>query len=316
MLAEAKVNLFLRVGGRLDSGLHQLSSLICPISLADTVEVELRSDASVAVVCELEPSLQRHMQACLAPDEYRQLIASLNSESNLAGQAVRKFNEALATQYGAVVRIEKRVPIFAGLGGGSGNAAAVLMRCNELFDNQLSQAQLLALGAELGSDVPQAMVAGVKVISGSGEIVSPVAVGEGALSCLMQRYQLLIIKPNIGISTKLAYESLGRSSLVDPNFVPACQGLLQDWLSAGATLSQKLFANDFLPYVETTQPLVKLIKNIAKQEGCEFVFMSGSGSAFVGVFSVDMDAEHVASEVKSKLPKEYFVQSCKLICKS
>jgi 4-diphosphocytidyl-2-C-methyl-D-erythritol kinase len=118
MLAYAKVNLFLQIGRRLESGLHQLESLVCPISLADSVEVELVSGDLIEVICELSPELERHMQACLAPQEYRQLVASLNSESNLAGQALRKINSALGTRHGAVIRNEKRVPIFAGLGGG------------------------------------------------------------------------------------------------------------------------------------------------------------------------------------------------------
>jgi 4-diphosphocytidyl-2C-methyl-D-erythritol kinase len=93
------------------------------------------------------------------------------------------------------------------------------------------------------------------------------------------------------------------------------QQLAQDWLSAGGSLSEELFANDFEAYVEASEPSVKLIKRVAKRSGCEFVFMSGSGSAFVGVLAVESDAELVVEQIKSELSQEFFVQSCKLICK-
>lgn len=161
--AHAKINVFLRVLGRRDDGFHDIESVVLPISLHDIVTVTDTGDGGVALSVEGEPELVRAVPA--DPGE------------NLAGRAALALAELAAidlSSRGVSLAVHKRVPVAAGLAGGSADAAATLLALDELWGCRLDEDALRELGSTLGADVP-AMLAGEPVfVRGRGELVTPV----------------------------------------------------------------------------------------------------------------------------------------------
>ena len=161
--AHAKINVFLRVLGRGDDGFHDIESVVLPISLHDVVTVTDTGDGGVALSVEGQPELVRAVPA--------------DPEENLAGRAALALAELAGidlSSRGVSLAVHKRIPVAAGLGGGSADAAATLLALDELWGCRLDEGALRELGATLGADVP-AMLAGEPVlVRGRGERVTPV----------------------------------------------------------------------------------------------------------------------------------------------
>ncbi len=184
--APAKINLSLRVLGRRADGFHEIETLMVPLSLADELEVDWQSPApahSASAAIELEcndPSLPA-------------------GPENLAYRAAEIFRRDVAPDLAPVrISLTKRIPHGAGLGGGSSDAAAVLLALNELAQNRVSVMRLATLAAELGSDVPFFLAGGAAVCRGRGEIVQPVSFGA--------QLPLLLLKPPFPVPTPWAYK--------------------------------------------------------------------------------------------------------------
>src|SRR5437016_10219566 len=158
--AHAKLNVFLRVLGRRADGYHEIESLIVPVSLADDVTVRLDPELRLSVRGELADSVPL-------------------DEDNLVVRAARVLAATGGVDAGADIELEKRIPVAAGLGGGSADAAAALLALNELWGCGLEAGELLACGAKVGSDVP-ALLAGRPVLArGRGEGVEPAEAAPG-----------------------------------------------------------------------------------------------------------------------------------------
>ncbi|MGO3365857.1 4-(cytidine 5'-diphospho)-2-C-methyl-D-erythritol kinase [Agrococcus casei] len=153
--APAKINVFLGVGSLRSDGYHDLSTGFLAVSLFEHVEVRAADDFSVTLDGSIDTS------------------SVPLGESNLAIRAARAVAEACGATGGARIRIEKHVPIAGGMGGGSADAAATLVACNELWNAGLSRDELLALAADLGADVPFALTGGVAMGTGRGDQLSP-----------------------------------------------------------------------------------------------------------------------------------------------
>ena len=150
----AKINLTLRVLGKRADGFHEIESLVARVTLCDAVYVEPRSDEQIVVECS-EPTI---------PTDSR----------NLAYRAADALRQAAGISRGATIRLKKRIPAGAGLGGGSSNAAATLRLLNELWGLNCTGEKLAAIGATIGSDVPLFLGPPVCVLRGRGERVEPV----------------------------------------------------------------------------------------------------------------------------------------------
>ena len=180
-LAPAKVNLTLRVLGKMDDGFHALDSLMVPLDLADTLTFEEGDDYSLV---------------CRAP-------GVPVDESNLVSKAVRIFQKRTGKPCAWKVTLEKHVPHGAGLGGGSSDAATVFLALNELENAGVSENELAVWSAEIGSDIPFFIYRKCCVISGRGEVVKPVDLADypdllGA--------EILLLKPGFGVDTPDAYK--------------------------------------------------------------------------------------------------------------
>lgn len=178
LLAPAKINLSLKVVAKRPDGFHEIETLMVPISLADTLDIE-RTDASgITFTCS---------DASLPVDD-----------DNLVVRAAKLFLERTKISFGIRIHLEKRVPHGAGLGGGSSDAATALIGLNELFDTKLDTPTLSAMAAELGSDIPFFVYRSAAMCRGRGELVEPVSFNE--------KLPLLLLKPAFGVPTPWAYK--------------------------------------------------------------------------------------------------------------
>jgi 4-diphosphocytidyl-2-C-methyl-D-erythritol kinase len=181
--APGKVNLQLRVLGRRPDGFHEIETLVLPISLADEISVEVSQGGAVTVSCD-DPNVP-------------------GDEANLAARAASKFSQQTGLQFGAHINIRKRIPAGAGLGGGSSDAAAVLVALDSLFETNLGTEGLEELAAKLGSDVPFFIRGLPAICRGRGEIIQPCDAPE--------KLNLLLLKPPFAVETPWAYETWAAS---------------------------------------------------------------------------------------------------------
>ena len=167
--APAKVNLFLHVTGRRDDGYHLIESLFALVDLADTVTLARRDDRAI-VRARVVPGVAEH--------------------TDLAMRAAFALREATGTPFGASIAVEKRIPMGGGLGGGSSDAASVLLGLNRLWGLGLSRAELAGIGVTLGADVPFFVHGENAIVRGIGEVIAPVSLPRQWLALALPAQQV------------------------------------------------------------------------------------------------------------------------------
>jgi 4-diphosphocytidyl-2-C-methyl-D-erythritol kinase len=252
--AQAKVNLSLRVGERRADGYHDLETIFARIELADDVAVRV---------------LRSGMQLTVAGN------ASLEDvEKNLAIRAARAYMEAAGWPAGCGVHIEKRIPIGAGLGGGSADAAAVLRALDSLSPSPLGRVRLASIGARLGADVPF-FIQDMPVAVGTGRGDALVA------AALLPPRWLALVMPSFAIATADAYAWLDAHRAQSgwaPEIARSMETLC-DW----DALAQRA-VNHFEPVISSRYPEIAAYRQALRDAGAFMAMMSGSGSAVFGVF--------------------------------
>jgi 4-diphosphocytidyl-2-C-methyl-D-erythritol kinase len=270
VIAPAKINLSLKIFGRRDDGFHEIETLIAPISLDDQIEIE-KQTRWIDVECD-DPSLPR-------------------GEENLVVRAVKAFFEAVSAPGGVRIRLQKKIPHGAGLGGGSSDAAATLIALNRLFQSNLTRDDLAKLGSNIGSDVPCFILESAAMCRGRGERVSPVKLS-GSLP-------LLLLKPGFGVSSAWAY-----SRWRDSREIPGIPYEAQEF--GGQT-----FVNDLeRPVFEKFVFLAELKTWLLKQPEVGAALMSGSGSTVFAVLRGNEDADPLAKRAKAELDSELWTHAC------
>jgi len=277
--APAKINLYLWVGDRRADGFHQIESVMQSVSLADELEVE----PSAVVSLDVEP-------AGAAPED----------ESNLVVRAVRALIAAVGTNTGASLRLTKRIPVGAGLGGGSSDAAATLVGLNDLWVAGVSRKALEKLGAGVGSDVPFCVRGGTAAVRGAGEALAPLAV----------RTPLwwVIGMPAGTLSTADVYErfdALGgrRGDEADPSAV--ADALARgDMGHLGASLR-----NDLEAAAESLVDGLGSARTALLDAGALGAVMSGSGPAWCGLARDEDHALEIATAVERFFARVWVVCS-------
>ncbi len=255
--ALAKINLDLRVLHKRPDGYHELRTVYQTISLADRLEIEYAPArrTSVALVCTPE------------------------IPGNLAERAARLVMEAMRLAGRVSMRLEKRIPMGAGLGGGSSDAAAVLLTLPLLAGRRLEAGILLRLAGELGSDVPLFLFGGTVLGVGRGSEVYP-------LPDLPRARGLLVIPP-VHVSTATAYGRLGRQLTNEAagNIINSFQSCIwRAGVGVSGAAGPLLETNDFESVVFREHPGLNTIKTKLKKAGAARAMMTGSGSAIYGLF--------------------------------
>ncbi|MCK4223917.1 MAG: 4-(cytidine 5'-diphospho)-2-C-methyl-D-erythritol kinase [candidate division Zixibacteria bacterium] len=269
----AKINLFLEVLRKREDGYHEIVSLIQAVNLCD--ELILRKRKNGVVV------------ACDHPD-------CPADESNLAFKAASLLLAEEKINEGVSIRIRKKIPLSAGLGGGSSNAAATLKGINRLYQLQLPDKKLHALASRIGSDVPFFLYSGQALIKGRGEKIVPIN--------MYGDYWLVLVCPHIEVSTKWAYQNV-KISLTKERKELNLKSLDNGFVFFKALRS---FRNDLEEVVSKRHPVIQKIKEILKNSGALKSSMSGSGPTVYGVFDRKPQAEEVA---KKLLRGDWFAES-------
>ena len=254
-----KVNPVLNILGKRPDGFHDLETLFFPVPLHDVITVDT-APAGLTLTCN-HPALP-----CDA--------------TNLVHRAATAFLGAAGRTDGLTIHLEKNLPLAAGIGGGSANAAVTLLALNELFDAPLSNARLDELAAGLGSDVNFFLQPDPALATGRGERIEPL----GPFSAL-RGTAMLLFHPGFGVSTPWAFRELAR-------FPDGLQGrpgrarevaalfLSGDLRAAGAALYNALEAPVFSKY-----PVLQLYTTFLREQGAYGALMSGSGSTTFGLFA-------------------------------
>ena len=287
----AKLNLFLAVTGRRADGFHDLVSLAAPLTFGDTLQVE--PAAAFTLDCDV-PGVPL-------------------DEGNLVLQAARAFREAApaGALAGAAFRLEKRIPMGAGLGGGSSNAVAALRLLNRLAGSRaaLDPAALAALAARLGSDCPLFLHEGPVVMRGRGERLE--ALPPGALARI-RGLRVLVFKPAFGIATPWAYARL--AALAPRSYLPAAEAeaRLAAWLSSGTAPLEDLLCNTLeTPAFGKFLALPVLLDRLRREFGLA-PRMSGSGSACFALLPAGSDAAPIRQAIREAWGESAFVTEAAL----
>lgn len=254
LFSPAKINLFLAVTGRRADGFHDLVSLAAPLMFGDTIWLhQSKRPGPVSLICD-EPAVP-------------------TGADNLAHRAAEIFRQATNNDRAVTIELRKRIPMGAGLGGGSSNAAAVLRGLNTLAGNQVDFGTLAQLAASLGSDCPLFLAGGPCVVRGRGEVVTKVS---AEVRARIQGTRLLVFKPDFPINTQWAYEHLTHDAMVP---IQKAEHELSRWLESAAIPSAVLFNSFEAVVTRKFLAIGELLDSIRVAPGVNGALLSGSGSA-------------------------------------
>lgn len=248
-----KVNLLLNILGRRPDGFHELETVMLPVPLTDTLEFA-RHPAGIALTCD-HPGLPV-------------------DGGNLVYRAAQRFLEASGAPGGVRIHLHKRLPLAAGIGGGSANAAVTLRALNDLFDRPLSTAVLESLAAALGSDVPFFLQDGPALATGRGERVEPLPPFPALSGC-----GLVLVHPGFGVSTPWAYQALADHPEALNGRAGRARELVAALQGGSAADAGRLFYNSLEAPVLPKHPLLRLFRDFFRDRGALGTLMSGSGSS-------------------------------------
>ncbi len=273
-LAPAKVNLSLRVLGRRADGFHDLESLMCPVSVFDTLEVTPLAEGGLEFACD---------DATLP-----------TGEDNLVVRAARVFCAACGLDPQVRIALTKRIPHGAGLGGGSSDAATTLLALDRLFETRLSREALAALAADLGSDIPFFIYQSAAMIRRRGERVERVA--------FPHALPLLLIKPPFGVPTPWAY-----SRWKDAREIPGVS-------YAAQTFAWGELVNDLeRPVFEKHIFLADLKRWLLAQPEAAGALMTGSGATVFAVLKSKEDALPLGERVAAEFGPDLWLCACETL---
>jgi 4-diphosphocytidyl-2-C-methyl-D-erythritol kinase len=273
VLAPAKINLSLKILGRRGDGFHEIETLIAPISLYDKIDIEKQS-RWIDFSCD-DPTVP-------------------SGDENLVVRVAKAFFEKTKISSGVGIKLHKKIPHGAGLGGGSSDAAATLRALNQLFKSKLSREELANLGSNIGSDVSFFVFESAAVCKGRGEIVEP--------TNLKKKLSILLLKPGFSVSSAWAY-----SRWQDSKEIPGISYQPQNF-------DGQSFLNDLeRPVFEKFVFLAQLKAWLLNQAEVGAAVMSGSGSTVFAVLRPNADVDLVAERVWEELDREIWTCGCETI---
>jgi 4-diphosphocytidyl-2-C-methyl-D-erythritol kinase len=275
VLAPAKINLSLKILGLRDDGFHEIETMIAPITLCDEIEIG-KSDNS--------KEIEFHCDDPSVPP----------GGGNLIVRAAKSFFAATKLEPMVSIKLKKKIPYGAGLGGGSSDAASILLALNELFETKLPREALAEIAEVTGSDIPFFIFQSAALCKGRGELVSPIK--------LRKRLSLLLLKPAFAVSTAWAY-ARWRGAAENPNVAYGDQEF------AGLTFVSDLERPVFEKFIFLAQLKMWLLK----QPEVGAALMSGSGSTIFVALRASADADLLAKRARTELDPELWTCACKTL---
>ena len=282
LLAPAKLNLGLQVLGQRSDGYHEIVTLFERLDWGDQVTAE-RCDAGLS----LEVSGRWSVPA---------------TDDNLVLRAAQRLHEQSGTSWGARLRLNKRIPVAAGLGGGSSDAAATLLALNAIWALEWSQSDLQRLGRELGADVPFFLQPEVRAVArGRGDVLEPLSEH--------QELWYVVATPDEHLLTADVY-----AKWCAPNDLTAAEQDVNLWLSActrqSPQESTQPLVNDLESVATQLAPIIQVIKHVLHSGGAHPVLMTGSGPSVFGVVSDESSATALANQIRTDHPAWAVVATC------
>ena len=268
--ANAKINLTLDILGTREDGYHEVAMIMQEISLHDTLSMgKINQGISLTIVIEGQ-------QGTLPADE-----------SNLCWKAAALVQKEYNWQAGVEIHLTKRIPMAAGLAGGSADAAAVLKGMNHLFRLGMTEARLCELGARLGSDIPFCIMGGTMLATGRGEVLTRLP--------SFPRLSVVLAKPPVGVSTAWAYKTYD-AGYDGPH--PDNEAMLEAIHGGDAHKAAGLLCNVLEGVTETEHPVIADYKRLMMEHGAMASMMSGSGPTVFGLVREKQQAWHLADTLK------------------
>lgn len=267
LFAPAKINLCLHVLGKRPDGYHDLAMLMQSLDFGDTLEIELTDrPGEVTVLCAG--------------------VDLVDGDENIAAKAARRMLALSPKRVGVRIVIDKQIPVAAGLGGGSSNAAATLIGLNKLLELQLSREELMAEGVKLGADVPFFLFAERAWATGIGDQLQSIPP--------LPAVWYVLVNPGISISTAWAYQNLGLTAPAILTKLPRFPTTIDELVA--------ILANDLERVTIKQYPLLAEIKEKLIKLGARGSLMSGSGATIFGLFTDEVQAVAAAETLRSNSP--------------
>ena len=274
--AYAKINLGLDVIGRLPNGYHEVKMIMQSVGICDELTFE-KQPSGITVTTD---------SGELPTDE-----------NNLIYRAAKLLLDTCAVKEGVRIHLTKRIPIAAGMAGGSTDAAATLKAVNQLFRFGKTKEELMELGVKIGADVPYCILGGTALAEGIGERLTPLPP--------MPDCHLLVAKPDINVSTKYVYTTLDAAPIL---FHPDIDGMTAAILAGDLTGITAKLGNVLETVTVPAHPIISKIKEKFLELGSDGVLMSGSGPTVFGIFSDKTAAEKAYASMKqSSLAGQVFL---------
>lgn len=277
--ALAKINLGLDVVRRREDGYHEVRMIMQTIHLFDKLDIRKTTDAGISITSNLS----------YVP----------TNENNLVYKAGKLLMDEFDIKEGVSVHLQKRIPVAAGMAGGSSDAAAMLYGMNQIFDLGLSRRELMERGVKIGADVPYCLMRGTALAEGIGEKLTSLPP--------MVKCPVLIAKPAISVSTKFVYENLRlNEEMVHPDIDQLVEDIKNKDLQAIAGHMGNVLETVTIP----EYPIIAQIKEQMMKSGAVNAMMSGSGPTVFGLFADDETARKAYDDmVKSGLAKQIYLTS-------
>lgn len=277
--ALAKINLGLDVVRKREDGYHEVRMIMQTIHLYDQLLIEKTKERGIQITANLD----------FLPTD----------ESNLIYKAAKLLQDTYEMKEGVSVKLQKYIPIAAGMAGGSTDAAAVLYGMNELFHLGIKRQRLMELGVKIGADVPYCLMRGTALAEGIGEKLKSLPP--------VPKCPVLIAKPGIGVSTKYVYENLKLDEQTKhPNIYAQLDAIRKHDLHGIAAHMGNLLETVTIP----KYPVIDEIKRCMMDNGALVSMMSGSGPTVFGLFEEERTAQEAYSQMrKSNLAKQVYLTS-------
>ena len=265
--ALAKINLGLDVVRRRDDGYHEVRMIMQTINLFDRLEIKKIKESAIKI----------HTNLFFLPV----------NENNLVYKAAKLLIDEFGIQEGVSVGLTKKIPVAAGMAGGSTDAAAMLFGMNRLFGLGLSKKQLMERGVKIGADVPYCIMRGTALAEGIGDKLSPLPA--------MVKCPVLIAKPQISVSTKFVYQNL---KLDDKTVHPDIDRLIEDIRNKDLKAVSDHMGNVLESVTIPNYPVISQIKEQMMDSGAVGSMMSGSGPTVFGLFDDSRTAQLAFGKIK------------------
>lgn len=266
--ARAKINLGLDVVRRREDGYHEVKMVMQMLRLYDQIDIEKTQESGILV---------RSNLSFLPTDE-----------RNIAYKAAKVMIDQFGLEQGVIIRIEKHIPVAAGMAGGSTDCAAVLYGMNKLFGLRLNQKKLRELGVKLGADVPYCLMRQTALSEGIGEILTPISP--------LQDCPILIAKPSVSVSTRHVYEHL---KLDEQTMHPDINGIVTALADGDLYGVTDRMANVLETVTVPEHPVIDEIKKQMMASGAVNALMSGSGPTVFGIFDDEEKAKKACEDMKA-----------------